>query len=99
MEDEPVEDAEVALARMWQSLTGDLDAVKHERAALNATLRRWFSHFVLHCEHCDLRPSSARTQPEQLYDELVRRSKLHADAPAVSIVAVPPWESRSRETV
>lgn len=53
--EEPIEDADGALARMWQSLSGDLDAVKGERAALNETLRRYFSDFILRRENGELR--------------------------------------------
>ena len=55
VEEEPVEDADAALARMWRSLSGDLDAVKGERAALNETLRRYFSRFVLSRKDGELR--------------------------------------------
>jgi site-specific DNA recombinase len=46
--DEPKGDAEIALARMWAALSGELDEVKGETAALNAALRRWFERFELH---------------------------------------------------
>jgi DNA invertase Pin-like site-specific DNA recombinase len=47
--DRPSEgDADVALARMWEALSGDLDAVRGETAALNAALRRWFERFEFH---------------------------------------------------
>jgi DNA invertase Pin-like site-specific DNA recombinase len=46
--EQPEGDADVALARMWEALSGELDAVKDERAALNAALRRWFERFELH---------------------------------------------------
>jgi site-specific DNA recombinase len=46
-ESEPDGDADVALARMWEALSGELDAVKQETAALNAALRRWFARFEL----------------------------------------------------
>jgi hypothetical protein len=41
-------DADMALARMWEALSGELDAVKGEREALNAALRRWFERFEFH---------------------------------------------------
>lgn len=40
--EQPEGDADVALARMWEALSGELDAVKGETAALNAALGRWF---------------------------------------------------------
>lgn len=46
--EQPEGDADVALARMWEALSGELDAVKGETAALNAALRRWFERFELH---------------------------------------------------
>jgi hypothetical protein len=48
--EQAIEDDEGARAQMWQALSGDLDAVRSERAALNAALRRWFSDFVLGTE-------------------------------------------------
>ena len=49
IEDRPSEgDADVALAQMWEALSGELDEVKGETAALNAALRRWFERFDLH---------------------------------------------------
>jgi DNA invertase Pin-like site-specific DNA recombinase len=48
-EDRPSEgDADMALARMWEALSGEMDAVKGETAALNAALRRWFERFEFH---------------------------------------------------
>jgi DNA invertase Pin-like site-specific DNA recombinase len=48
-DDRPSEaDADVALARMWEALSGELDEVKGETAALNAALSRWFERFELH---------------------------------------------------
>jgi DNA invertase Pin-like site-specific DNA recombinase len=45
--EEPEDDAEHALARMWEALSGELDAVRTETAALNAVLQEWFDSFVL----------------------------------------------------
>jgi len=45
---QPEGDADLALARMWEALSGDLDAVKGETVELNAALTRWFERFELH---------------------------------------------------
>jgi hypothetical protein len=46
-EDESEQDADLVLARMWEALSGELQAVKDEVSALNAALRRWFERFEL----------------------------------------------------
>ncbi len=92
--DQAVEDDEGARARMWQALSGDLDAVRDERAALNAALRRWFSDFVLRREEdgelCIV-PVLTVDAAEQLFAEL-GTGRVPADAPQISVVATPPWE-------
>jgi DNA invertase Pin-like site-specific DNA recombinase len=87
------EDGEAALAWMWQALSGDLDAVRNERAALNAALRRWFSDFVLSREDGELRivPVLSTDAATQLFAEL-GEGCVSADAPKISVVATPPWE-------
>ncbi len=46
--EQPEGDADLALARMWEALSGELGAVKEETAALNSALRRWFERFEFH---------------------------------------------------
>jgi DNA invertase Pin-like site-specific DNA recombinase len=98
VEEKPVEDGDAALARLWQSLAGDLDAVKGERAALNQALRRWFSDFVLRREDGELRivPILSADAARQIFDEL-SEGYISADAPQVKIVTTPPGRARELE--
>ncbi len=45
--DEPTEDPDALLARVWRSVAGDMAAAEADVAALNAVLRRYFDRFEI----------------------------------------------------
>jgi DNA invertase Pin-like site-specific DNA recombinase len=91
---EPEQDADVALARMWESLSGELHAVKDERAALNAALRRWFERFELRRDTDDgsvrIVPVLSADAADHLVGEMRQGSR--SLGPHFMVVATPPWE-------